>query len=343
MSEFTLRNGRLVGDYLEPYVVAELNTSHFGDLDVAKEMIRRARESGCDCVKFQSWSVDTLYSDQYYRNNPIARRMVQKFSMGPEQLKELSEYARSFGIDFASTPYSVGEAEWLVAECEVPFIKVASMELNNLPFLEQIGRLAVPVVLSTGMGSFDEIRQAVATIEGTGNDSIAVLHCTSIYPAEPSVIRLRNIEGLRREFPDHPIGYSDHSLGLEIAAASVALGACLVEKHFTLDKSRIGMDNQMATEPEEMAALVVACRRVHESLGDTTRVVSEEELRQRANMRRSVVAAQEISVGQIIGIADLDLKRPGTGVEPADLDQVVGKAATRNIPAGEVLSWQDFE
>lgn len=343
MSTVTLATGHTIGDYLEPYIVAELNTSHFGDIDIAKEMIRRARDCGCNCVKFQSWSAETLYSEQHYRENPVARRMVNKFSLDPSQLLELSKHAQSLGIDFASTPYSLPEADWLVSECGVPFIKVASMDLTNTPFLEELGALGAPIVLSTGMGSLPEIEEAVTIIERAGNRNIAVLHCTSIYPALPSTIRLRNIEGLRSRFPSYPIGYSDHSLGIDIASASIALGACLVEKHFTLDKSRIGMDNQMATEPDEMAALVKACKRVHEALGDPVRVVGQEELIQRRQMRRSVVTSHDIEAGHSIGPADLALKRPGTGIQPCELQEVLGRSLSRDLPMGTVLRWEDLE
>src|SRR5574343_737790 len=287
MSFITLRNGRIVGDYLQPYIVAELNTSHFGDMEIAKSMIEHAKAAGCDCVKFQSWSADTLYCDEYYEGNKIARRVVTKFSLAASQLKELSNYSKEVGVDFASTPYSIDEAVFLVEECGVPFVKIASMELNNLAYLTQLGKLGVPLVLSTGMGTMEEIVAAVRTIQDAGSDQVIVLHCTSVYPSKPEIIRLQNIVGLRAEFPKYPIGYSDHSIGLEIPCASIALGACLVEKHFTLDSSRIGMDNQMATEPTEMRAMVGACHRVYEAMGGAARILCEDEVSQISKMRRS--------------------------------------------------------
>ena len=157
MAEMTLRNGRVVGDYLKPYIVAELNTSHFGNVDIAKDMISKAKEVGCDCVKFQSWSADSLYCASYYKENKIAKRIFNKFSMDSAQLKELSIFSKQVGIDFSSTPYSIDEAEFLVNECSVPFVKIASMELNNLPYLMKLGELGAPLVLSTGMGTFEEI------------------------------------------------------------------------------------------------------------------------------------------------------------------------------------------
>ena len=342
MSAITLRNGRRVGDYLKPYIVAELNTSHFGDIDFARKMIDQAKVAGCDCVKFQSWSAETLYCEGYYKCNALAKRFVKKFALDDAQLKELSKYATAIDIDFASTPYSIEEAEFLVAECGVPFVKIASMELNNHPYLTQLGRLGVPLVLSTGMGTLEEIIEAVAIIRATGNEQLIILHCTSVYPAAPNIIRLQNVVGLRSEFPQYPIGYSDHSLGIEIPAASVALGACLIEKHFTLDSSRIGMDNQMATEPEEMQAMVRACHRVQEAMGGTGRVLSEEERGQIAKMRRSVVAKRHISKDAVITAEDLDCKRPGTGMPPNEILKVQGKIATQEIESGEILKLKDI-
>jgi len=337
MSEITLRNGRRLGDYMKPYIVAELNTSHFGDVEIAKEMMLRAKESGCDCVKFQSWSADTLYSNSYYKANPIAKRFVQKFSIDNLRFKELALYARDVDIDFASTPYSVDEAAFLVSECNVPFIKIASMELNNHPYLRQLGELGVPLVLSTGMGLMEEIVRAVDAIESTGNSSLAILHCTSVYPAPPEIIRLQNIIGLRSEFPRYPIGYSDHSIGFGIPAASVALGACLIEKHFTLDSSRIGMDNQMATEPEGMKQMVEACLNVHAALGGGSRILGEEERAQIGLMRRSMVALKNLHRGELLTEDSIEFKRPGNGIPPSDYKMYIGRMVERDIEAGSLI------
>ena len=342
MSFITLRNGRRVGDYLKPYIVAELNTSHFGDMAIARDMIAQAKAAGCDCVKFQSWSADTLYCEEYYRENKIAKRVVTKFSLNNTQLKELSNYAIECGIDFASTPYSIDEAKFLVDECGVPFVKIASMELNNLPYLQQLARLQVPIVLSTGMGTLDEIIVAVDAIQEVGNEQLIILHCTSVYPAPPSIIRLKNIIGLRGEFPQYPIGYSDHSQGIEIPAASIALGACLIERHFTLDSTRIGMDNQMATEPEEMHALVKACHKIYESLGGDGRVLGDEEKSQIPKMRRSIVVKNDLYLGDVLTEENIEFKRPGIGLTPANFKLVVGRNVNKPLAAGSIVKMSDL-
>jgi N-acetylneuraminate synthase len=337
MSSIRLRNGRLVGDYLPPYFIAELNTSHFGDVGIARSMVDKAKECGCDCVKFQSWSEETLYCKTHYKENPIAKRIVKKFSFGPDQLCELAQYCAQVGIDFSSTPYSNEEAEFLAKKCDVPFIKIASMELNNTPYLSYIGSLGVPLVLSTGMGNMEEIIRAVRTIEEAGNKQIAILHCVSVYPVAPSAIRLHNILGLRSEFPIYPIGYSDHSIGIEIPVAATALGACLIEKHFTLDSSKIGMDNQMASEPNSMANMIDACKRVHTSLGGTERILPDAERNQIPKMRRSLVAKKSLKSGHVLQVDDLDAKRPGTGIEPCEIHKIIGKKITTNLEADEII------
>jgi N-acetylneuraminate synthase len=332
-----LNNSAVIENHGKPYFIAELNTSHFGKVDTAKAMIDAAFEAGCDCVKFQSWSANTLYSNTYYKRNPVARRFVDKFSFSSEQLKLLADYAHGKGIAFASTPYSRGEVDFLLKECAVPFIKIASMEINNYPYLEYIARTGTAIILSTGMADQEEIERAVRCIRDAGNDNLCVLHCVSIYPAEPSTINLNNILALRESFPGLPIGYSDHTIGLETPIAAVALGAPVIEKHFTLDAKKIGMDNQMAMEPPAFRAMIEACRAAQASLGTRARVVSEAELAQRANMRRSVVSRRAIAAGAVIELADLDFKRPGDGYSPGQVELVVGKKAVQDIAADEVI------
>ncbi|MGF0537429.1 N-acetylneuraminate synthase family protein [Agrobacterium sp. ES01] len=343
MSTVKLRSGRVIGDYLAPYFIAELNTSHFGDIGIARSMIDQAKEAGCDCVKFQSWSSESLYADSYYKQNAITKRIVTKFSLDNSELKQLADYCSEVGIDFASTPYSRAEADFLARDCNVPFIKIASMELNNLPYLAYLATLDVPLVLSTGMGTLDEIITAVRTIETAGNTDIIILHCTSVYPAPPEAIRLNNILGLRAEFPAYPIGYSDHSMGSEIPAASIALGACVIEKHFTLDSSRIGMDNQMATEPEDMKRMIDACNTVHRALGGAGRILDETERAQIPKMRRSIVTAKALPAGHMLTSYDLDAKRPGIGLAPDKVDLLIGRRLKKSVDQGDVLSVDDVE
>lgn len=342
MAKVVLQNGRAVGDYECPYVIAEVNSSHNGNVETAKKMIVAAAEIGCDCVKFQSWSAESLYSKSFYGNNLIARRIVEKFSLSEDQLVEMSEYCTELGVSFSSTPYSRREVDSLITRCHVPYIKVASMDINNYGYLRYIAEKGVPIVLSTGMAEIEEIKKAVKVIEDTGNRQIILLHCISIYPAEPETIHLNNILGLREMFPDYPIGFSDHTLGTEMAAAATALGAAVIEKHLTLDKSKMGMDNNMATEPDEFALMIRGCKNVYKAMGRKERVVSEQELIQRKKMRRSIVSTRFIKAGEMLSAADMDAKRPGDGIPPQKIGELIGKKVNRDIEEDTQILQQDI-
>ena len=339
----TLNNKRLIGENHAPYFIAELNTSHFGDIDKAKSMIDMVKECGGDCVKFQSWSEHTLYSKDYYKENPIAKRFVKKFAMSEEQLKELSEYSKSIGIDFASTPYSKKEADFLIEECQVPFIKVASMDINNYPYLRYLAKTKSAIILSTGMADFEEIIKAVEVLESAGAKNICILHCVSIYPVSPKLVNLNNIKTLRSTFERHPIGYSDHTLGIDIGAASIAIGACVIEKHITLDKTIIGMDNQMAIERDELKQMVKSVRNVFLSLGKSYREVSNEEIVQRGKMRRSLVASADLNPGDVLTEENLGAKRPGTGISVSEWDIFLGKKVNKTLIEDSLISREDFD
>ncbi len=342
MGKCLFNDGGFVEDYGSPYFIAEVNSSHNGNLEIARKMIDAAAIAGCSCVKFQSWSSASLYSKTYYKENPIAKRFVDKFSLSKEQLKEMSDYCRLKGISFSSTPYSEEEVDFLVEECNVPFIKIASMELNNLTFLKYIGEKHIPLVLSTGMGEMEEIEKAIEEIERTGNRDIVILHCVSIYPAAPGIVNLNNILGLRERFPDYPIGFSDHTLGDGAAVAAIALGAAVIEKHMTLDAKKIGMDNQMAMESNDLSILVSKCKEINRALGSKERRMSAEEYEQRKNMRRSVVAVRDLEKGTVLQRKDLYAKRPGTGIPPDKADMLVGHKINKDIEADTLILEEDI-
>ncbi|MCH1982912.1 N-acetylneuraminate synthase family protein [Ruminococcus sp. OA3] len=343
MSNCIFRDGTVVSDFGRPYIVAEVNSSHNGKMDVAKAMIDSAVEIGADCVKFQSWSVESLYSKTYYDLNPISKRFVTKFSLRPEQLKELANYCKVKGIQFSSTPYSEEEVDFLVDECDVPYIKIASMELNNPKFLRYIGGKNVPIVLSTGMSDIEEIQRGVKNLKDSGATQMTILHCVSIYPTDLTTVNLNNIIGLREAFSEFPIGFSDHTEGDAAAVAATALGAALIEKHLTLDHSKVGMDNGMATEPTPFKELVNKCREIQIAMGTKERIVSETEIQQRTNMRRSIIAVRDLPKGTVIKEEDLYAKRPGTGICPDKIAILIGKKTTRDIEADTLLMPEDFE
>ncbi len=342
LKEVRFNDGKVISEFGAPYIIAEVNSSHNGDPEVAKRMIDAAADAGCDCVKFQSWSVESLYSRTYYDKNPIAKRFVKKLSMPPEVLKEMAAYCREKGVSFSSTPYSKAEVDFLVEECDVPFIKISSMEVNNPQFLEYIAKKNVPLVISTGMAEFAEVKEAIRILKAAGNENIVILHCVSIYPTAIENANLNNMLGLRELFPEYPVGFSDHTIGDEAAVAATVLGAAVLEKHITLDASKIGMDNQMAMEPGPLRELVRKCKTIQLALGTKDRVLLPGEIKQRENMRRSVVTTRDIRAGERLRREDLDVKRPGTGIAPAELESVVGSIAKHDIGADRVLMRSDL-
>ncbi|MCF2656987.1 N-acetylneuraminate synthase family protein [Lacrimispora saccharolytica] len=330
-------------DRAKPYIVAELNSSHRGKVEIAKRMIDAAKECGCDAVKFQSWTPESLYCKTYYDQNPISKRIVKGFALSSESLKELADYCRKIDIDFSSTPYSKEEVDFLVDQCRAPFVKIASMDINNLPYLRYVARKMVPIVLSTGMATIDEIEAAVKVIEEEGNRSICILHCVSLYPVAPADVNLNNMVMLKDKFKEYEVGYSDHTMGYEVACAAVALGAVLIEKHFTLDNKMIGWDNQMATEPEEMKELVKSCRNVASSLGKYERTLTENEISQRNKMRRSIVAAHDLNKDHLLMESDIDVKRPGDGLSVSRYYEIIGKKLKCDILKDEMIFQDNIE
>ena len=343
MAELKLSDGKIIGDYKTPYVIAEVNSSHNGSVETAREMIKAAFDSGCDCVKFQSWSPESLYSKSYYDKNPISKRIVQKFSLNAQQLLDMANYCHEIGIGFSSTPYSNEEVDFLVDECKIPFIKIASMEVNNPDFLEYIAKKGVPIILSTGMAELEEVKKAVKIIEEAGNKQICLLHCISIYPAAAETINLNNISMLRKEFPNYPIGFSDHTLGYGVACGAVALGVAVIEKHITLDKTKMGMDNNMAIEPDEMKALIENCKNVQKAMGSFERIVTQAEYEQRLKMRRSIIATKDLSAGTILTKDMLSAKRPGDGISPEKMNSIIGKKLKKDICADCLIFEEDIE
>lgn len=343
MSSIRLADGTLISEFEKPYIIAEVNSSHNGSKEAAKKMIDAAKAAGCDCVKFQSWSSKSLYSKSYYDSNPIAKRFVEKFSFSSAELKEMSDYCRNVGISFSSTPYSKEEVDFLVEQCDVPFVKIASMEVNNPAFIRYIAGKKVPIVLSTGMSEYAEIEQAVRMIEDSGNNDIVILHCVSLYPTPMEKANINNILGLRNIFPDYPIGFSDHTLGDSASLAATVMGAAVIEKHLTLDSKKIGMDNQMAMEPDDLKNMVDKCKMIKSALGTEKRILSSAEITQRDNMRRSIVVTRNLKAGDIIDEKDLDAKRPGTGVAPYRIPEFIGKRVKSEIQEDTLFDENDVE
>lgn len=350
--KFNLTPSFTVENFTAPYIIAEIGSNHNGDMDLAKTIIDAAVNAGADAVKFQSWTPESLIAKEEYEANTVytddpkkhwgsLREMVEEYYLREEQHSELKEYCDSKGVDFCSTPFSEEEAN-LLEELDIPFFKVASMDINNLRLLKYLANFGKPVILSTGMATLGEIEQAVETLENAGNNQIMLLHCVSVYPPEMETVNLRNITMLQETF-GYPVGFSDHTIGSAIPLASVALGACLIEKHFTIDKDLPGWDHMISANPDEMKVITGESKNIAAAMGGRRRVISEEEKKKMPKMRRSIVTAKELKKGTVITESDLVFKRPGTGISPDQAKFVVGHTLNRDCPADAVLSWNDIK
>lgn len=334
-----------------PYIVAEIGSNHNGDMKLARMMIDSAVKCGCNAVKFQSWTPKSLIAEEEYKRNTkyndnprkhwgSLREMVEKYYLRDEQHRELKDYCGTIGIDFCSTPFSPDEADLLTA-LDVPFYKIASMDINNHRLLKHVASKDKPVILSTGMATLAEIEKAIETVTSSGNDKIVLLHCISIYPPEHPDIHLNNILMLKQTF-GYPVGFSDHTIGFSIPLAAVALGACLIEKHFTTDKNLDGWDHEISADPVEMEIIVRESANIKMAMGSYMRTVSKAEQEKKKKLRRSIVAARAMKKGHIISDDDLDFKRPGTGISPDMIKYLVGRTLSVDVKFDEVISWDQL-
>ncbi len=341
---------RRIGPGCPPYVIAEIGSNHNGDMELCRRLIDAAAEAGADAVKFQSWTEDSLIAkEEYERNTQYSdkkrhfgslREMVRAYQFTPTQHREAQAHCSKLGVHFCSSAFSPAEADML-EELDVPFFKLASMDIVNLPLIAHIAKKKRPVVISTGMATLAEVECAVNTVREHGNDQIALLHCVSIYPPDYNDIHLRNISTLEHAF-DLPVGFSDHTIGIAIPVSAVALGACIIEKHFTLDKDLPGWDHHISADPAEMRAIAEESRNVFAALGSSTRTVSEAELEKRGKFRRSLVARTNLEVDHRVTEGDLDAKRPGTGISPDEIRYVLGRVLKRPLEADELIRWEDL-
>lgn len=322
-------------------------------MELAKRLIVEAKEAGADCVKFQSWSKDSIFSRKKYEDNYFVaddyrnrtdytlEEIVEAYSISEEQLLEMKAFSDEIGIDCTSTPFSKKEADFLVDKMNTPFIKVASMDLNNYPFLAYLARKGKPMIISTGLSELFEIDRAVKTIENEGNRDIVILHCVATYPPVDSDINLNNIRTLMSTYPEYPIGFSDHSLGTAIPLASVALGACLIEKHFTLDKEMEGWDHKVSATKDEMKVIVENAGRITEALG-SYRITATESDEKKREFRRSIVITRAMKKGEIITDADIDFKRPGGNFSPEMADFIIGRTVKNDLKTDHILTFDDI-
>lgn len=338
---------RTIGEGHPAFIIAEAGVNHNGDVELGIRLIDAAKVAGADAVKFQTFKAEEIAAAEApmadYQKENLAieenqQAMLKKLELGASDYQRLLDYCLQVGITFISTPFDRSSVDLLV-EMDVPAIKVSSGDLTDLLLLEHLGRQNKPVILSTGMGNLGEIEEA---LEALRTRNLALLHCVSDYPAPLETTNLRAIETMRAAF-DLPVGYSDHTLGSEASLGAIAMGACIIEKHLTLDSNDEGPDHAASMEPDAFRDFVAAIRNLEACLGDGIKRPRGKESETAKVVRKSLAAARHLKPGDSITEASLTSKRPGTGIPTRERTRLIGRRVRRTIEAGTLLDDADFD
>lgn len=325
-------------------IIAEAGVNHNGDVNLAKKMVDAAKQAGVDYIKFQTFHPEKLVSKyaqkaRYQKANTGSDesqlKMLQKVALTNEEFVELKNYCAQVGIGFISTPFDDESIDFL-EKFDMDFWKIPSGEINNLPYLEKIAKTGRKVIMSTGMSSMEEIVQAVSVLEGSGTKDLVLLHCNTQYPTpyeDVNLVAMSSIEAATGK----PVGYSDHTQGIEVPIAAVALGAVVIEKHFTLDKGMEGPDHKASLEPDELAEMVSSIRNIEKALGSAEKQPSKSERENISVARKSIVAAKPIKKGTPFSEDNITVKRPGSGISPMKWYDVIGMTAARDYEEDEMI------
>lgn len=330
-----------------PVVIAEAGVNHLGDFDHARRLIEAAKRAGAHIIKFQTYKAEKLTTrnaPRFWSWDGEVDKQGSQFdsyskldSFGESETRNLKSMCDEVGIEFMSTPFDP-EAVDMLAKIGVGGFKVASCDITNHPLLRKIAEKHLPVLLSTGASDITEIREALEVLEQAGSGPVLIMHCTLTYPTPAEDANMQAISALRREFPENLVGYSDHTLGVRIAAASVMLGAVAIEKHFTYDKELpLSADHWLSADEAELRELVMAASELSQARGVDEKIVKASEELARSNARRSCVAARDLKAGTIIRLEDLDFKRPGTGISPSDAEKVVGRKLLADLDYDDLI------
>ena len=331
---------------IKTLIIAEAGVNHNGDLDLAKQLINAAADAGADLVKFQTFNANRQvtrtakkadYQTQTTSSTESQHAMLRRLELTEEMHHQLIAHCLTQNIGFLSTGFDIESVDLLVSLGQECF-KIPSGEITNLPYLRHIGQLGKTVILSTGMATLGEIEAAIEVLEQTGTPraKLTVLHCTTEYPTPMNEVNLRAMQSIHAAF-DVAVGYSDHTEGIEIAIAAVAMGASVIEKHFTLDRTFPGPDHQASLEPAELKAMVTAIRNIEIALGDGIKRLTPSEARNKPVARKSLVASRAISIGEIFTAENLTTKRPGTGISPMRWDEFIGQAAQKDYHEDDLI------
>ena len=330
------------------FIIAEAGVNHNGSIDIAHKLVEIAALSGADAVKFQTFNSDSLltqhapkarYQQATTNINKSQLDMLRSLELSKESHKKLWQHCKELDISFLSTPFDIASADFLF-DLDLTIFKIPSGEITNLPYLRKIGSFGKKVILSTGMSNLGEIEAALTILEDTGTprSNVTLLHCTTEYPTPVDAVNLNAIATLRNAFPGIAgVGYSDHTRGIHITIAAAALGACVIEKHFTLNRNMEGPDHMASLEPDELKTMITCIRDIEKAMGDGIKRPSQSELPNMAVVRKSLVAACDIRKGDVFTAENMAAKRPGTGVSPMRWDEFLGKIAMHDYKADEFL------
>lgn len=343
---------KAVGGGARSYIIAEGATNHNNRLDLGKRLIKEAHSTGADAIKFQTYTADKLVTksaprfwDMANKDHKAIGTQYDAYSK-VDQLSEdsyiaMKKYADELGIEFFSTPFDNDSADFLET-LGVNAYKIASCDVTNIPFLKYVARFDKPIFLSTGISNIGEVEEAIEAIYEEGNDKLILMHCTIKYPTPYENVNLRAMETMQKVFPEVPVGLSDHSIGIEVPLAAIALGATCIEKHYTFDKgAELSSDHWLAIDTKELGDLCRMSQHIHLAMGSDVKRMDPSEKLGKLYARRSLVANRDIAQGDIIDSKDISVKRPGTGIPPKFIGLIAGTKAARRIGADQTLQWED--
>jgi N,N'-diacetyllegionaminate synthase len=332
------------GKNMKTFIIAEAGVNHNGNIDNAIKMIDTAVECGVDCIKFQTFKTENLVSKKAKKaeyqvmntqNYDSQLEMLKKLELSFDDFKELNNYSKNKNILFLSTPFDLETINFLES-INIPFWKIPSGEITNLPYLLKIAKTHKSIIMSTGMSNIDEIEKAFVFLKNNGSGEIKLLHCNTEYPTPYGDVNLRAMQTLKEKFQCE-VGYSDHTQGIEVSIAAVAMGASIIEKHFTLDKNMEGPDHKASLAHDELKAMITSIRNIEKSLGTSEKKISASERKNIEIARKSIVAKKEIKKGEIFTEDNVTAKRPGNGISPMKWFDVIGKIALRNFEEDDLI------
>lgn len=328
-------NQKKIGNMNPTYFIAEAGLNHNGQIDTAKKMIDDAYDAGADAIKFQTYKSENFLSEssEYFD-------FFKNVELTFEDFETLKKYADNCGITFLSTPFDFQSADFL-EKIGVSAFKIASSDLTNIPLITHIAKMNLPMIISTGLGTLDEVDEAVNVCKSIGNEKIAILHCIADYPANPEETNLDAIITMKEKY-QFPIGYSDNGESTIVDEVAVSLGANIIEKHFTLDKKMEGPDHSFSILPNDMKQLIDKFRLIEKIKGNNKKIPNNSEINNKIAIRKSITCSKLIKNGEKLSFENIAIKRPGNGIEPKFWEQVIGKKATRDISQDEQIRWDDI-